>query len=94
MPPRNLLVSAAVLVVLLAIGIALAAAPLHKPYTTRECSAAYTPGDIFQLPDATATRHGKVAGLLVLVAFLGWDVRRRRMPPADRGTSGVTTQPG
>ena len=58
-------------------------------------SAAYTPGNIFQLPDATATRHGKVAGLLVLVAFLGWDVRRRRMPPAaDRGASGVTTQPG
>ena len=42
MPPRNLLVSAAVLVVLLAIGIALVAAPLHRPYTTRECSDAYT----------------------------------------------------
>ena len=41
MAPRKILVSAAILVVLLGIGLALAAAPLYTPYTAVECTAAY-----------------------------------------------------
>ena len=51
--PNKILVSAAILVVLVGIGLALVAAPLYTPYTTRECSAAYararTRGDTAQV---------------------------------------------
>jgi hypothetical protein len=77
MTPRTILVSAAVLVLLLGIGIALAAAPLHKPYTTRECSAAYGKArtradtvkiDLRRIRDDAGTRDNRRCGATRAVA--------------------------
>ena len=43
------------------------------------------PGPVFQLPDSRSTRHGKVAGVLLLAGFVLRDLR---------GRSGRTAQPG
>lgn len=71
MTPRKVLLSAAVLVALLGIGVALAAAPLHKPYTTTECSDAYAKArtradtvqiDLRRVRDDAGIRHNRRCG--------------------------------
>jgi hypothetical protein len=77
MTPRKTLVSVAVLVLLLGIGFVLAAAPLHKPYTTRECSAAYAEArhradtariDLHRVRDEDGIRRDRRCGAIRAVA--------------------------
>ena len=77
MAPRKVLVSAAVVVALLTIGLVLVAAPLHRPYTIMECSSAYARAhsradtarvDLHRLTDESGARDDRRCGSTRTVA--------------------------
>ena len=70
-------------------GICLAVAVLVATLSpkVRERSATEQSAPVFQLPDARSTRHGKVAGVLLLAVFFLRDLHRRSSPTAQPGES-------
>jgi hypothetical protein len=77
MTPVKILISVAILVVLVGIGVFLAGAPLHTPYTRVECAAAYAGArtradtmkvDLHRLRTESGTRDNRRCGSTRAVA--------------------------